>query len=136
MLILRFGGDGNIHTTTSESAAALYVDEESDTLYLAQGTNLKSWESALTNKTATWRGREIRLAAPWAPACVRVVADSYAGAVTLRLYANGVLVGSYAAGSNEAFKIAPLRREKKWEMEVLSSVNVHEVAMGNALGDL
>jgi len=134
MIILRFGSQ-NIHTETAETATAFYADPETDTLYLVQGTSLKSWGTAAGNKTATWRGKEYRFPAPWAPACARVVADSYSS-VTLRLYANGVLVSSSTVAGGTAFRLPILRKEKAWWLEVVSDSPIHELTVGNALSEL
>jgi len=132
-LLLDLSGGRADALATTETAAGLYSDVETDTLYLIQGADLVSWGAGST-LTATWRSREYESPRPVGWAWARVQADSYP--VTLNLYAEGALVATVTLASEAPRRLPATRREKTWQVEVEATAVVDEVAIAQTLSEL
>ena len=127
--------------TTDETADALYYEIEDDTLYLAQGTSLVKWDSGTENKTATWKSKKFSLDRPANFSCAKIIASDYSittGNVILRLYANDALVytGTIPASQiNLSFRLPVMRKERDWEIEVETTVNIDKLILTQSMGE-
>ncbi len=124
----------SILTTTTETAAGVYSDPDTDALYLIQGTSLVSWQGGATNKTATWRSRVYLTERPWYPCVARVLADSYPQ--TLRAYGDGTLAATCTVASGTAFRLPRLARQKKWEWEVVTTAEIRDVILAQGMDEI
>lgn len=130
MMVFDFSGQGASFTTTSINAAtaitALYADARSDTLYLAQGTDIVRFNAG-SALTYTWRSKLFR--APFALnfGKAQVVATSYP--VTFRLYGDGVLRHTKSVTDNNLFHLPSGYRALDYEIEVTGTSRVTQISV-------
>lgn len=129
----RAGGAGL--TKTDYYADASYYDAYNDTLYLADGSNIYSWDTnAAAPMTLTWRSKKFDVHSHKALAAAQVKAKSYAD-LTLRVYADGSLVHTQTVTSAKPFRIAAVRA-RLWEVEVEGTDEVVELALAESISEL
>ncbi len=136
-LIVDFGDQGTILTSTDERAAGLTVDLERDRLYLIQGSELNSWRTGDKNKQATWKSRENVFSRRTSFSAYRVRADAYtATSPRLLLYGNKVLVLDIVVPDDKAHRLKTLRDETIWEIELVTTETVQEALISTSMQDL
>ena len=127
-------------TTLSDLVKALFYDSVDDILYCIIDNDIRSIDTNVTTyDNLVWRSKEFDTTRPWRPSCVRVNADSYPASpneITLKLYAEGVLVHTATITSDKGLKIPQLRKEKKWFFEIESSVEILDIQIAQSIGDL
>ena len=127
--------------TTDETASALFYEIEDDSLYMAQSTNCYKWEGGTENKTAIWKSKKFSIPRPANFSCAKIIASDYSittGNVILRLYANDVLVytGTIPASQiNLSFRLPVMRKERDWEIEVETTVNLDKIILTQSMGE-
>jgi outer membrane protein assembly factor BamB len=99
------------------------------------GTNIVLWNSSATSLTATWRSGVIGTP-PKVFKFGQVFARAYAGAVTLNLYGDGVLVWSETVDSSKPFKLPCDDKCIQWELEIVTTVEVYELILAESQADL
>jgi len=115
---------------------AAYVDVLQDAMYVLQGTTIKKWNSG-TAMTTTFKSKAYLLPRPAQTfACAQVLADSYAGAVTFKLYADDVLVHTETVGSRDPFRLPAGFLAQKFHVEVATSVPIQAVYVANSVREL
>jgi hypothetical protein len=125
VMIFDFSGAGARFTTSDLNSAAeitaMYYDPRSDTLYLAQGTNIVRYDrgSALTY---TWRSKSFRLPAPINFGFGQVIADAYP--VTMKVYADGQLKITKTVADANLFRLPSGFRAVDWMMELVGSSKI------------
>lgn len=137
MLIFDFSGQGASFTSSSVNAAtavtALYADPRTDTLYMAQGTNLVRFNAG-SALTYTWRSKMIR--APFAMnfSKAQVVATSYP--VTFKLYGDGVLRHTKSVTDGNLFHLPAGYRALDYEIELSGTSRVTQVSIATSSEEL
>ncbi|OGV36156.1 MAG: hypothetical protein A2020_12185 [Lentisphaerae bacterium GWF2_45_14] len=127
--------------TTDEEASALFYEIEDDSLYLAQTTSCVKWEGGTENKTSIWKSKKFSLNRPANFSCAKIIAADYSittGNVILRLYTNDTLVytGTIpAAQINLSFRLPVMRKERDWEIEVETTVNIDKLILTQSMGE-
>jgi hypothetical protein len=118
--------------TTDETCQGVFVDLETDTMYLIQSDKIMSWNSHATDKKVMkWRTKEVDFRQPVTWVGVRVLAESYPTQsapvdqrIKLRLYANGTQVAEMIILDNKFHFLPDLRREEVWSYEIESIVKI------------
>jgi len=128
-------------TTTTETALGVFNDLQTDALFYTQGTSIKEWDAGTDNLAMTWRGKEFLFPRPFAPRVCRILSDSYPAddsgeELTLKLYAEGVLVATREVFSGDAFLLPKLRPERVWSFSVTAYDSIDEVALVTAMEEL
>lgn len=121
-IIFDFDQERSAFATTSITVQGLYSDEETDTLFLIQGSQLTKWNQGTNKLTLKYRGREELFKDNVTWAVGELVADGYP--MTMRLYANNTLVFTKTVTDSEIFRCIPLRPNKIWSVEFEGSFDV------------
>jgi hypothetical protein len=142
VLLMRFTGacyaldlkEGKL-TTVDLTASAFFRDLLTDTLYYATGTAIKSFATAGTYRTATWKSPIV--VQPKFIGYSWVQADSnYEANVTLKLHANGTLHSTTTLSSRAAKKGSGTGRHREWEMTVEAAVRVTSATAASSTEEL
>lgn len=137
MAVFDFSGQGasmqlsDLNAVTPVTAA--YSDPRSDTLYLAQGTNIVRFNSG-SPLTYTWRSKTFRAPFPMNFSVAMVIANAYP--VTLRVYAGGVLRHTEVVASAQAFRLPSGYREFDWAFEVTGTADVSQISVATSVAEL
>jgi hypothetical protein len=118
-------------------ATAVFVDEETDTLYLTVGDKIVAYEgSATLMEQATWRGRVERTPHHCCPAAAVVRATGYP--LTLNLYVDGLLKYSKEVASQSPFRLPAGYLADRFEVEcvVAGGIEVLEIVVAESMTDL
>lgn len=112
-----------------------FSDIVQDHMELQVGTNIVLWNSSATPLTATWRSGVIETKMQTFM-FVCILARAYAGAVTVNIYGDGVLVDSTAVVDNRPYKINCDDKHFQWEIEVITTVEVYELMLAANAQDM
>lgn len=89
-----------------------------------------------TGKTLKWKSKTFNLSTPKRMLAGQVLADSYpVGAITFRVYANGVLLHESAVRDSRPFRVANHSAKYDYVIEVESSVPIRELVLGETMRD-
>jgi len=136
-LIFDFSGQGATFTTTNLNSAsavtALYADHRTDTLYLAQSTNLVRFDAG-SSLSYTWRSKTFR--APFAMnfSKSQVVASAYP--VTMKLYGDGVLRFTKSVADGNLFHLPSGYRALDYQIELTGSSDVTQASIATSAEEL
>ncbi len=137
VLIFDFEGQGGAMSVSDFNAVtavtAAYADPRSDTLYLAQGTNIVRWDRG-SSLTFVWRSGTYRLAAPANMACAALDAEAYP--VTVRVYADGNLILTKTVTDRGAWRLPAGFEAYDWSFEVEGAAKVTRFAMATSISEL
>ena len=128
--ILRKEGQGFELTETADTADGLFVDPDTDKLYVSESSTIKEW-GAGSARTYTYQSRTFVASERWAPSICRVSIES--GSVTLTLYGDGLAVYSQAVTSGDFFWLPELPRAKTWVYKIVGSVEFQDVMLLEAM---
>jgi hypothetical protein len=137
MLIFDFAGQGagmqasDLNAATAVTAA--YSDPRSDTLYMAQGSNIVRFNSG-SALTYTWRSKKFRVPFPTNFGAAQVLATSYP--VTLKVYADGVLRHTQTVANANVFRLPAGFRAIDWELEATAGVDITQISMATTIDEL
>ena len=90
---------------------------------------------SFSNKRFVWRSKEFNIDTPKRMLAARLIADSYAGSIKFRVYANGVLIHESIVRSARPFRIANHSAKNDFSIEVESSVPVREIVLAETMRD-
>ena len=133
-IVLQFGEGSDTITTTDQIATGLYSHLEDDILYMIQGSAITKWNSGVTNLTMTWRSKEFTSERRQDWSCGRIVADGYN--ITLRLYAENVLVQTITVTSIDSFRLPVMVPRRVWSLDVQGSSAIDYVAIATSKKEL
>jgi hypothetical protein len=137
MLIFDFSGQGATMQASDLNAAtaitAAYSDPRSDTLYMAQGTNIVRFNAG-TSLTYTWRSKKFRQPYPTNFGAALVYASSYP--VTLKVYVDGSLRHTQSVASANIFRLPGGFRGVDWQLEITGAIDVSQVSMATSIEEL
>jgi len=128
-------------TTTDETATGLHEDLQNDALYLIQGTDIVEWRGGSDKLKMTWRSKEFQLSKCYDWKVCRVISDSYpvdgsGEELTMKLYANNVLVLTREIFDNNAFQLPVMRPERIWSVEVEAYNAIDEIIIATSMSAL
>jgi hypothetical protein len=123
-----------------DQAAGVYLDIETDTLYLTDLTNIIEWEGdAVNNMTYTWRSGRLRSAKKINLGGLMVEADSYTSLI-VKLYAmldnTLTLITTLTITDDEPVRIPGGYLSNLYEIEVISTDRVTSITLGQSIFDL
>ena len=123
-----------------DQAAGVYLDIETDTLYLTDLSNIIEWEGdAASNMTYTWRSGRLRAAKKINLGGLMVEADSY-DSLIVKLYAmldnTLTLITTLTITSDEPVRIPGGYLSNLYEIEVVSTDRVTGITLGQSIFDL
>ena len=123
-----------------DQAAGVYLDIESDTLYLTNLTNIIEWEGdGANNMVYTWRSGLIRLPRKINLGACIVEADSYLS-IAIKLYAvlEGVttLITTLGITDAEPVRLPGGHLSNLFEVEIVSSDRITSASFGQSVFDL
>lgn len=112
-----------------------FLDAEDDTLYLVNGSSLKSWGTSASYLTYAWKSALFRSGDAANYACAAVVAD---GNVDFQLYADQAakLSPAKTVTSEEMFRLPSGYRAREFEFSLSGAEDVDSVAIGQHSGEL
>lgn len=130
VMIFDFSGSGATFTTTDINSAAaitaMHHDPRTDTLYLAQGTNIVRYDRG-TALTYNWRSKIFRAGFPMNFGFGQLVANAYP--VTFKVYADGQLRVTKTVNDNNLFRLPSGFRATDWEIEISGTSRVTQATM-------
>ena len=122
-----------------DQAAGVYLDIETDTLYITDLTNIIEWEGDTVNMTYTWRSSRMRMAREVNLGAIMVEADSYAS-VIVKLYAviegTLTLITTLGITDNTPVRIPGGYLSNLYEIEIISSDRITGVSAAQSVFDL
>jgi hypothetical protein len=137
MLVFDSTGQSPFLTTTdlnsSTAITAAYSDARTDTLYLAQGTNIVRYNSG-TPLTYTWRSKVFRVSAPISMGVAAVEASAFP--VTLKIIVDGQVKETASVASREPFRLGGGYRATEFQFEVIGNVEVRRLRMASSMQEI
>lgn len=133
-LVLDMTGDGAQLWTTDQYATATYNDIKTDSLYLAQGSNVKKWDAGNSNLTYTWKSKIFVAPKPQNVGAGQVFSSSYP--VTFKLYADGVLKHTQTVANDRPFKLPSGYKAKEFEVEISGTAAVNSIFLASTVKQL
>ena len=129
------GNDGTCLTLFPFYATGGFMDLVQDHLLLQVGTNIVLWNASATPLTSTWRSGVIETPPQtWHSACV--LARTYGGAVTFKLYGEGNLIWTETVLNNRPFRLPGEDKYFQWEIEISSTTEVYEITLAVSGADM
>jgi len=122
--------DGIVHAEVEADGG--YVDDLTDTLYLLIDGEVREWDAGAAME-ASWHSKTFS-GRPVNPSMAQVVAESYPGGadpIELRIYGDGLLRHTQAVTSGDPFRLPGGYLARDWEIDVSSTVEVDEIAIGD-----
>lgn len=110
-----------------------FNDLDSDTLYLLTSNGLIcAWEQG-NSQTWTWKSKLEYIPIPQCPGALRIYTN---GAVTYKLYGDGVQVATGTVSNNSIVRLPANYRAKSFQMELSGASSVQSFAIANAISEL
>lgn len=121
-------------TTFDDVVTASYVDKSVDALFVCIGGVIKKFDAG-SNKTYTWRSKKFQFFGATCPARCRVDADAYP--VTLKLYADGVLLHTETVANEYVFALpVPDKRPREIEFELTGTQPIRFMGAAHSAKEL
>lgn len=137
MLVFDFSGQGSpmqeCDINASTAVTALYDDARTDTLYMAQGTNIVRFNAG-SALTYTWRSKMFRADAPCNYGCAQVIAASYP--VTFRAYADGAIKHTQTVANGGPFRLPSGFLARDWQFELSGTAEVSQLNVAHTVSEL
>lgn len=137
MLIFDFSGQGAVFVESDLNSGvaitAMHHDARTDTLYLAQGTNIVRWDAG-SNLPFIWRSKIFRTPFPMNFGFGQVVADTYP--VTMNVYADGVLRQAKTVTDNNAFRLVSGFRGFDWQIELRGTGRLTQALISTSMEEV
>lgn len=121
-------------TTFDDVVTASYVDKSTDALYVCIGGVIKKFDAGIA-KSYTWRSKKFQFFGATSPARCRVDADAYP--VTLKVYADGVLLHTEVVANEYVFSLpVPDRRPREIEFELTGTQPIRFLGAAHSAREL
>lgn len=122
--------------TTAATPSALYADMRSDTLYGVIGVTVVPMHGGAT-ETATWRSKVFKIpSGAYSGFAWCRINGQLANGVTLRFYANGVLVHTKTGVTTIEPIRMPAIEARAWEVEISSRDRITSLVLADSLEGL
>jgi hypothetical protein len=136
-LIFDFSGQGATFSTSNLNAStavtALYSDNRTDTLYMAQGTNIVRFDAG-SPLTYTWRSKTFR--APFVMNFGKAQVVSSAYPVTFKLYGDGALRFTKSVSDGNLFHLPSGYRALDYQIELAGTSDITQVSVATSAVEL
>lgn len=126
--------NGKLSTVSLGSPTTLYVDNVTDKLYAASGTNIVSVATASGRRTATWKSKRFVLPRP-APFAWLVIESDFPSALTVNWYGDGVLRHT-ATVSNRLPVRLPAGEFLEHELEIIGTATWNSLTIASSTAEL
>lgn len=120
-----------LSSTTAITAA--YSDARTDTLYLAQGSDIVRYNAG-SALTYTWKSKPFRMSAPVNLGTAAIEANAFP--VTLKVYADGVLKQTKTVTNRKPFKLKSGFKALEWQFELSGTVEVKRLRVATSVTEL
>ena len=127
------GGTAAISPISGIDAYAGWNDTESDTLYLAHGTNLGIFDGG-ADAEFSWQSKDFIFPSPRSFSCGRI--QGLAVDVNLTIYADGVTRGPYPISSTQEFRLPGGYEATTWRVKVEGTGAVDGIYLSESMSDL
>lgn len=114
---------------------ALYRDTVIDALFVLSTGNVQKWDAGATAMTATFKSKEFHLDHPVNFMACQVLAKTFT-AVTVKIYANGVLRMTRSVTSSKPFRIPVKNRATSWQVEISTQSPISSVVLAESMKEL
>lgn len=137
VLVFDFSGQGalllesDINATTA--VTALHSDPRTDTLYMAQGSDIVRYDAG-SALTYAWKSKNFRMPFPINLGVGQVVAGAYP--VTLKVYAEGVLRATKTVTDANVFRLPGGFRATDWAFELNGTSSVTFAGISTSVEEL
>ena len=132
--VLDLTGDGAALWGSDEFCTATYNDVRTDSMYMAQSSNVKKWDAGSTKLTYTWRSKIFVLPKPTNMMVGQVFATAYP--ITMKIYSGGVLKHTQTVANDNPFKLPSGFKGKEWEVEVSGTNDVNIIYLATSVEEL
>jgi hypothetical protein len=136
-LVFDFSGQGaslvSSTVNTSSVVSAAFSDPRTDTMYLAQDSNILRYDRG-SSLTYTWRSKKFRAAFPMNFGYAQVLASAYP--VTLNVYGDGSLKTTKTVSGPDVVTLAGGFRALDWELEIIGSSTVTQLNMATSVDEI
>jgi hypothetical protein len=126
--------NGKLSTVSLGTPTTLYVDNVTDKLYAASGTNIVSVATASGRRTATWKSKRFVLPRP-APFAWLVIESDFPSALTVNWYGDGVLRHT-ATVSNRLPVRLPAGEFLEHELEIIGTATWNSLTIASSTAEL
>lgn len=137
MLILDFSGAGPFWTVSdlnyNTAITAGYSDNRTDTLYLAQGTNIVRYNQG-SPLSAQWTSKTFRMAIPLNIGWAAVNAKAYP--LLLTIYADGDQTDQITVTDDQPFRLADGFKARDWVVDLYTDKEVERVRLASSMDEL
>lgn len=137
ILILDFSGSGPFWTVSDLNAStaitAGYSDNRSDTLYLAQGTNIVRYNQG-SPLSLLWASKTYRMGTPLNMAWAAVNAKAYP--VTLTFIADGTQTDQITVTDEDPFRLSDGFKARDWSVQISGTNEVTRVRVATSMDEL
>lgn len=118
---------------------ALYSDLESDTLFVANGRNLKKLGDSVDKLPIHWKSKKITVPAKTTFAAIQIEAENYDAdfPILAKIYADGELIHTKVVIDKRPFRL-PATQRRLWEIEItaLGDADIFNIAFGQSMSEL
>jgi len=137
VLILDFSGSGPFWTVSDLNATtaitAAYADNRTDTLYLAQGTNIVRYNQG-SPLNAKWTSKTFRMGVPLNIGWAAVNSKGYP--VVLTVYADGEQTDQITVEDDQPFRLSNGFKARDWVIDLYTSNEVERVRLASSMDEL
>jgi hypothetical protein len=128
-----FDLEGGLSFIDGITVTATYTDLLTDSMYLMIGNDVRRWDGGAA-LAYTWKSRLFSLQRPENFGAGRVSATGFP--VTVKVYADGVLIHTETAQNNSPFRLPPGFLATDWEVEVSGTNRVRNVELATTISAL
>jgi hypothetical protein len=126
--------NGKLSTVSLGAPTTLYVDNVTDKLYAASGTNIVSVATASGRRTATWKSKRFVLPRP-APFAWLVIESDFSSALTVNWYGDGVLRHTATVSSRLPVRL-PAGEFLEHELEISGTATWNSLTIASSTAEL
>lgn len=138
--VFDFADGINAITTNDEAVTSWFLDIQTDTLFVLNGTAVTKWNAGAEPKMLEWKSKEFITPGVDDWSCARVMASAYPvgtgysdNRVKLLLYSEGVLLATMVVTDETPFRLPVFRPENQWAVAVQAYNIVYEVRIGTSM---
>lgn len=134
--VFDFSTNPPIMSRLSTVARGAYQEIKTDKLFLLESTRIAQWEGDSTARIEyNWKSKVFELPKPANFAWAQVQAQDYAS-ITVKIYADSVLVYTYSPVSNAPFRLPSGFLAKFWEVEFVGTSTINSFVMAQAMKEI
>jgi len=129
------GNDAPLSTGTQWTAAA-HVVPKADSLFVVEGGYIKKLDKSSTSQPYTWKSKLFENPQPLNFGAAQILCADYGSGVTMKIYADGVLVTTQVVTSSAAYRIPSGYKARNWEVQVEGTAIINMIAITQSITEL